>query len=439
MSNDRTTIHVDDWIAIGDTMQNDKLPNAAYHPTTDEFTATENNAEVDVTETDKNTFLLPVTELSRLIRAKYVSTGLATTTNDAAQEEYVKQLIDYKADELSELLETTKSELILPYEEERGTQDSPLYSSDGNTETPTVDREISLLQDEFNQKITDKVTSLEGTLLFETRENILAVQEISEKIRKQGKVEATTVLHPSIPSNTFAITLPAIERLTTADIHGGTLQRADKQDGVGQFKPKKEVLDELQSELKRIGGEMIHLTENGVTINTETTTIDYIIYGENEIDSMREFRRKYPIQNQNGDVISMDVTDSAGGIPGRVFNNMLRLYNDDSKTTVFASELAGVRPHEMGYGYPLKILAWYGDGSNSGSKYAFVPWYGSVTCTCERRQQEQKYTYPVCEHEIQAMILKHNDKLVRDADDVPPRYKRFVPKREYNMFREEFK
>jgi hypothetical protein len=244
--------------------------------------------------------------------------------------------------------------------------------------------------------------------------------------------------------NTFAVTEDAVDSMSIDDIHGNTFSDSDSKaemttgPGPTKFRSSDEVLTELEDEITRIGGDMIRLSKDTPTsIDRDIAEIDYIIYNRSNAISDQAFENMYQIVDGDGDVVSLGITDETAMIPSSVFTDVIRRFNNDDVNTMFASDLSHVRPHEMGFNYPIRILVWGGtDGSKGG--FGFMPWYGSVTCTCRRKQQEQKYEHPICEHELHAMILQHNDELP-SGDAIPPRYKRFAPKPEYNMFTEEFK
>lgn len=440
MTSGEVSVVFDGGVMVSNVVQNDELPAPAYHPNKSGFGVINNERNIDVCETDENPFLMPVTELSRLVRAKYVAAGLNTGSANESENGYLKQLINYKSDELGDKADEVDTEFILKKGDD-DTWGSPFDDCDTETATPSVDREVVMLQREFRDKLHRKMSSLQGTLTFETRENILDLENKVNELQETASVTPTTILYPSLELNTFAVTENAVDSMSIDDIHGNTFSdsTAESTTEPSKFKSNDEVLTELENEITRIGGDMIRLSKDTPTsIDRDITEIDYIVYNKGNVVSDQAFENMYQVVDDSGDIVSVGITDETAMIPDSVFSDVIRRFNNDNINTMFASDLNNIRPHEMGFNYPIRVLVW---SENNGYKsgFGFMPWYGSVTCTCKQRQQKQKYEYPICEHELHAMVLQHNDELTGGNGDIPPRYKRFAPKPEYNMFTEEFK
>lgn len=115
--------------------------------------------------------------------------------------------------------------------------------------------------------------------------------------------------------------------------------------------------------------------------------------------------------NQQGDETGFEVytiTDGTGDTGQYSHSNILG-HDQFSGITDFDS---------AGFTYPLEAVVCQ---SSSGSKYAYLPWYGTIICTCQDKINE--WRVPICKHEI-AALLKGSKGMFDFEESIDPRFRR---------------
>lgn len=136
----------------------------------------------------------------------------------------------------------------------------------------------------------------------------------------------------------------------------------------------------------------------------------------------------------------------------KIIHNKAKVYDDDPPQDEAAiEELTGVpaedteftpddcihvdncdgrEPSEFGFTLPMPAIICH---SGSGSRYPFVPWCGTVTCTCPT---DNDPTATLCKHEIMALEYHHHEWPPENIE-LPPRYTRLFSPQAYQRWAKE--
>jgi len=93
-----------------------------------------------------------------------------------------------------------------------------------------------------------------------------------------------------------------------------------------------------------------------------------------------------------------------------------------SAATTFRVDDLGRAPGAFGYELPHSFLGVY--NAEKGSRYPFVPWYGTVVCTCPYKQQNAHM--PGCKHELFAAAVSNADRYTAQLRALPSPYSQLV-------------
>jgi hypothetical protein len=142
-----------------------------------------------------------------------------------------------------------------------------------------------------------------------------------------------------------------------------------------------------------------------------------------------EFRTVIVTQNSTHSDIVTDVERDEEGHPVLCEKSARDMMGGETDLRVDVDSLDGTDIRDFGYELPIELLVCE---SESGSMYPFIPWCGTVVCTCAWKHDNPVST--LCKHEVAALIQHAEDDFYPDGINIPARYKRLINQTEYNRF-----
>lgn len=277
-------------------------------------------------------------------------------------------------------------------------------------------------------KITETIDEMQSDSLDEKDSRfaieLAALNEKRQECRTQLEAvqdDRAELLRETVPNN-----IKNTYQLLNRD--GYELQRITVVDF--QFRDVAYYLDET---VDNIGGEGIEILikDLGGEIVDDPVDADYAVWDyENRDGDDNDWK---PTISHVVDIAYEEIRDEISEIPdnhGKIVgtanlkDSYIRRFNIDTPVTVL-----GVLDRD--------------NMSDDDEEYEkllpLIPWYGVVTCTCERKiDAEKRRESPICKHEMFALLKHVNDELVgNDVGKLPQRFKRVVHKQDYKTVMKE--
>lgn len=322
--------------------------------------------------------LSPLTFTERLLRAKYGNAGFneSTHTAESLTKKTLRYVLNTYFDRIIENITTAE----IPCGE--NTEYALQGSHESNEYKALIEQDLDEVQQDFNQALLQLANKLETVLLDKTYKALKEEEAVIRKRESTFKLQPVRIVQDGIRENTVAI---------STSTH------------------KQYELLEKTSELTTASDELTGETDLVVT----------------DSGTLNRFKRE--IRN----------SDELQEIKVEEYTELLELYTDDPVKTIGESMLTGVNLTDIGFTVPMEVIICVEETENTTGQnvYPLVPWYGTVSCTCELHQ-EKDTARQLCRHELYALSQQRDDAFIVDQHNViDQRCKRLINPYENKVFR----